>query len=68
MSDDSPNAGTKQVSLSGRRDYPDDRDELAYAYNGQALVAVAYEPGIVEHWEEATDYDVVRTPRGEQYV
>lgn len=43
----------------------DEREPLAYAYDGTMLVAVGYREEIVTHWEEATDYTVSRTPRGE---
>ena len=43
----------------------DKRDPLAYAYDGVSLVAVGYREEIVEHWEQATNYTVSRTPRGE---
>lgn len=43
----------------------DEREPLAYAYDGTLLVAAGYREEIVEYWEDATDYDVVRTPEGE---
>lgn len=46
----------------------DDREPLAYAYDGLSLVAVGYKETIVEHWEKATNYTVSRTPRGEDNV
>jgi len=42
----------------------DDRTPLAFVYEGVALVAVGYRNEIVQHWEEATNYTVVRTPEG----
>lgn len=45
--------------------YLDERDPLAFAYDGTLLVAVGYREEIVDHWEEATNYAVVRTPEGE---
>lgn len=44
----------------------DDREPIAYAYYGTILIAVAYDETIVDVWEDSTEYDVVRTPRGEQ--
>jgi hypothetical protein len=46
----------------------DDREPLAFAYDGLTLVAVGYQETIVEHWERATNYTVSRTPRGERDV
>jgi hypothetical protein len=43
----------------------DEREPLAFAYYGTKLVAVGYTREIVNHWEERTDYEVSRTPRGE---
>jgi hypothetical protein len=49
-----------------REHHLDEREPLAYAYDGVVLVAVGYRTEIVEHWEEATSYTVVRTPEGEE--
>jgi hypothetical protein len=49
-------------------DHLDEREPLAYAYDGLTLVAVGYHETIVGHWERATNYTVSRTPRGEENV
>jgi len=46
----------------------DEREPLAYAYDGLSLVAVGYDEAIVEHWEQATNYTVSRTPQGDRDV
>jgi hypothetical protein len=48
-----------------REHHLDERTPLAYAYDGTVLVAIGFREEIVDHWEQATDYAVSRTPRGE---
>lgn len=61
--------GTSNGNERGKGvEHLDEREPLAYAYDGLSLVAVGFDESIVVHWEEATNYTVSRTPRGEANV
>ncbi len=44
--------------------YLDDRTELASVYDGRALVAILFDEGEVERYQNETQYDVQLTPAG----
>jgi len=45
--------------------YLDDRTELAYAYDGTTLIAIAYDDCLVTDWVADSRFDVSLTPAGE---
>jgi hypothetical protein len=47
-------------------DHLDDRDPLAYAYDGETLAAICYNPQAVHLAEGFGSWTVVRTPDGER--
>lgn len=49
-------------------DVPDDRTELAYAYDGLSLVAILYEEQLVTDFRVNKPYTVTLTPAGEERV
>lgn len=48
--------------------YLDDRTELAYAYDGEELLAIAYKEKVVREWLDRAWFTVSLTPAGEERV
>ena len=46
--------------------YLDDRTELAYAYDGEELLAIAYKEKVVREWLDRAWFSVSLTPAGEE--